>query len=1817
MSEVNKRDRRAAGIFKLFGLIKNDKSKIFLEKIDEWKRQLDELWVSYQSCHELVMERAGDKEVEEQESIFDKTSNVVYQVNMLLAQMRNELPTNQPDVHAIGNNNPQQLRFAALQRRLEVVHNRVNVAFENGEIHDCVRQIERNELQAAYAALQAMAIELLAAGADQQEVSVAEATATGFFQDSMVRLADREPVINNPENANLNANAPAIKLPQLHVSPFDGSFEKWEAFRETFTHAVHNRNDLPNVQKLQFLKGLVKGEAEELIQNFRLTNDNYVAAWELLTRRYNNNRELLKSHLRVIVSAPTCGENADDLRRLTNKIASSLLALRNLDRPVDEWDDWVVFHVLDKVGSETRRLWEQHQANTVELSTWGDLDTFLQGRIRALSCVEVEHPSNKNRPPPKNTKIRSHHVNTNRESKSSNQQSNPPQHICPHCGAQHLLTFCDEFRRLSPYERRQVTQAKGLCFVCLKVGHRAEVCTSNRLCHLCDQRHNSMLHIPANATSENEVRAYSSACIPVTASNRRQVLLATAVVCVRDYGGSVHKLKCLLDQGSEASFVSQETAQMLRLPRQTESVDIVGLSGTAAGRCKQSIRIEISDQHGKEFKLNVRALIVPKVTTQGARANVESTYNWPHLRDITLADPDFLQSQTIDILLGSDVYGQLLLPGLRKCSGYPTAQNTYLGWIVSGVINAAAANDHPTQQITIHHAKIDDQMERFWEMEETSMVRRLTVDEERCEVFFSNTFTRDETGRMHVRLPMKHQHVSFGDSQRSAVQRQLQIERRFNTNPELASKYREFMAAYLDLGHMKELVGATVNTPFNPAPPMQSPREYYIPHHAVLNKPKLRVVFDASRRTTNGLSLNEQLHIGPRLQDDLTAIIMRWRKYKIAYHADIAKMYRQIVVDEPDTDLQRIVWRPTTSEQMKVYQLTTVTYGTAAAPYLAIKSLQTLARLERLKYPVGADIVLNNFYVDDVLSGADTVHECIDAQKQLLALLKSGGLELRKWASNTQDILSQVNPEHCECNLPLNIDDASNVSTLGVQWNPASDEISIKIEIPVNVDPWTKRTFLSAASKLYDPLGWLAPCIVVVKILFQSLWKRQLEWDDVLPADLAHTWNDIHASLQQLQDVRISRWIGTITMSNVELHGFCDASMTAYAAVVYARVVTPGQQPRIHILSAKTKVAPIKVVSLPRLELCGAVLLVKLIANVIEAMQWPTSTVHCWTDSTIVLSWLRGHPSRFNVFVANRTSEIQRTLPCNHWRHVVSEDNPADCASRGMSPSNLLRHKLWWKGPQWLSNNAAAWPQQPSIADTDEETKVLVHIQTTSLDATSWIMLPSFSSWRNITRVTAWCVRFGHNCRVRKENRKLGPLVPAELLTARTALVRTAQEIAFPDELRKLRQNQVISKKSSLLSLNPFLSPEDNVLRVGGRLSNASEMTIASRFPAIIPRRSHLSSLLTRDAHEQTMHGGPSLMLAYLRRSFWVIDGANEVQRFVKRCTVCFRYSAIAGQQLMASLPAARVTPSRPFRHCAMDYSGAIMVRSSRGRGHHATKAYVAVFVCLATRAVHIELVGDLTTTGFIAAYERFVARRGCCTDLYSDNATNFVGAAAVFLRTERKLFDERVTTALATKGTTWHFTPPLSPHFNGMAESAIRSVKHHIRRVVGEATLTFEELVTVLIKIEACLNSRPLCAMNSDPSNFDVLTPAHFLIGEPINIIPQRSVLDSNPSALTRWQLTHQMVQRIWKRWSVDYLHTLQQRRKWQTSTDNLRVNDLVLIIEDNMPPARWALGRVIEVHPGDDGRVRVATVRTTNSTYKRPVVKLAKLPIDEDYSY
>lgn len=1337
------------------------------------------------------------------------------------------------------------------------------------------------------------------------------------------------------------------------------------------------------------------------------------------------------------------------------------------------------------------------------------------------------------------------------------------------------------------------------------------------MCQICNQRHNTMLHVVRHAGRQSEgAHAVSTNTANATGDIivGTNVMLATALINVADSEGVVHQFRALLDQGSQVSFVSEEAAAKLSLPRRRVNININGVVGETTGKARQVMMFEFSSRFNPLNKFKVTALVINRVT-KIPKMTVVPTYQWPHIVDLPLADPSFVQQHKIDMLLGCDVYGTLLLPGLRQRIGFPTAQNTILGWVLSGSIPQVRSYNEQNG-ILSYHCSIDDGLSRFWEQEETSSKRMLTAEEEQCEKFFEATVKRDLSGRLHVRIPLRDENTMFGVSQHMAVQRQLQIERRFLANPEFARKYRLFMEEYETLGHMSEVKGEQVDISRHRAELPTSKREYFIPHHAVVKDAstttKLRVVFDASCKTTNGMSLNEAMMIGPRLQDDLSAIVMRWRRYRFAFSADIEKMYRQIKVDVPDANLQRIVWRPHADEPLRIYQLATVTYGTASAPYLAVKALQTLAHRERERYPQGAEITLNSFYVDDVLSGADNIESCVDFQKQLIDMLASGGFTLRKWVSNCEAILQKVPPEHRECQLPLNIDDGGSIKTLGIQWCPSTDQLCFNVPEANTNTCCTKRMFLSQAAQLYDPLGWLAPSTILVKILFQKLWKAKVDWDEELPTDIAEQWSNLKKSIVCLKTLRLPRWINTTPGSSMELHGFCDASMDAYSAVVYLRVTGENGVVTMHNLSAKTKVAPLKVISLPRLELCGAALLTKLMVEVRTAMHLEDVHIQCWTDSTIVLAWLRAEPSRFSVFVANRISEIQRNSSFDHWRHVRSEHNPADCASRGITPSKLVTHELWWSGPPWLLNQRNDWPIEAKFGETSEEMRAHAHSVTTTKENWQFDLITTVSSWRRLARITAWCRRFGANCRATPASRETTGLTVRELCEARDFWVRDAQGGAFESELRCLRNDTPIGKSSRLKALNPILS-SDNIVRVGGRLANAETLSPHARSPSIIPKRSPLSALIVADAHNQTLHGGPSLMLAYMRRSYWVIDGPKEVKRYVKSCVKCFRWRASPSSQMMAALPAARVVPSRPFVNTALDYSGAIKVRASRGRGQHASKAYVCVFVCLATKAVHIELASDLSTDAFIAAYERFVARRGLCVNLYSDNATNFVGAARVFLRSERALFDASVQSTLAARGTNWHFSPPLSPHFNGLAESAIRSVKHHVRRIIGDTTLTFEEMSTVLSKIEACLNSRPLHPMSSEPTDFDVLTPGHFLIGEPTVTIPSLNATSEGPVGINRWKLMKQLVQRFWARWSVDYLHTLQQRRKWQISEPNLRVGDMVLVLEDNQPPSKWAIGRIIETHPGDDGRVRVVTIRSRDSTYKRSVVRVARLPSED----
>lgn len=788
----------------------------------------------------------------------------------------------------------------------------------------------------------------------------------------------------------------------------------------------------------------------------------------------------------------------------------------------------------------------------------------------------------------------------------------------------------------------------------------------------------------------------------------------------------------------------------------------------------------------------------------------------------------------------------------------------------------------------------------------------------------------------------------------------------------------------------------------------------------------------------------------------------------------------------------------------------------------------------------------------------------------------------------------------------------SYVHALGLHWHPTSDTFHFTFEQPTS-HSITKRTILSLIAKLYDPLGLLAPVIIRAKILMQELWTLKVGWDDPLPCHIANRWMTYMQEFKEINLIKIPRWIGVKEKYQRQLHGFCDASQQAYSALVYARSINSEGSITTRLVVSKTKVAPLKRLTIPRLELAGAVLLIKLMSHIVQVLEAFETPMFLWTDSSITLTWINGHPSKWKDFIQNRVVYIQETLPQATWKFISGKENPADLSTRGLTPAQLITHTEWWEGPEWLSQTMDLWPNKSStnvITDELELRPVQISTLTSSPIQQPWDLSTRYSTLTKLLRITATCMRaiaiFKHS-----SNKLTGPLTVSEIDKARKFWIKNTQQLAFKQDINILSRNMPVSKSSSLQRLTPFLDNE-GLLRSGGRLQNSS-LPEESKHLLILPRQSGLTTLIIADAHTKTLHGGTQLTLTYIRQNYWIIGGRSPVKSFIFKCVICTRYRQRRAQQIMGQLPLKRVIQTiRPFLNTGVDYAGPFFIKTWRGKNARQYKAYIAVFVCLSTSAAHLELVTDYSTEAFIAAYKRFAARRGICSTLSSDCGTNFIGADKQKLFSSSSEDLKRLATLLANDGTEWSFNPPSAPHFGGIWEAAVKSAKYHLNRVVGSHLLTYEEMTTFLTQIEAVLNSRLLCNISDDPEDLTALTPGHFLIGNAPTVIPEPSLEDVPNSRLSRWQLLRQLLDHFWSRWSKECLQRYHDVAKWNRQLPSLAKDSLVLVTDERYPPSKWPLGRIVEVHPGKDGSTRVVTVRTQTSVFKRPIVKLCPLPID-----
>ncbi|KAJ0174403.1 hypothetical protein K1T71_009511 [Dendrolimus kikuchii] len=994
----------------------------------------------------------------------------------------------------------------------------------------------------------------------------------------------------------------------------------------------------------------------------------------------------------------------------------------------------------------------------------------------------------------------------------------------------------------------------------------------------------------------------------------------------------------------------------------------------------------------------------------------------------------------------------------------------------------------------------------------------------------------------------------------------------------------------------------------------------YLPHHGVL-KPdssttQLRTVFNASSKTSSGYSLNDLMERGPNLQRDLQSLLLTWRQHKYVISADIEKMFRQILIRERDQDLQRIIWRTSAHEPLSEYKLTTITYGTKAAPYLAMRTLKQLAldNEEAQRYPMATKALKNSFYMDDLLEGGDSLEQTRTLQYELIQILKEAGMNIRKWSSNSLDLVKDLPTNSLA--VPLHFKNIESRKTLGLSWKPDSDTFTFqnRFEQLQENTQLTKRQLLSYISKIYDPLGWLSPLTIRAKLLFQNTWlNNSTTWDGQLPDEIKEAWNQLNHDFQHLNTFEIPRYLGQ--KQTYTLHAFCDASEKVYACAIYVVTNNNKGECTSRLVTAKTKLAPVKTkLTLPRLELCGAVLLTRLLKKVMETLTCDKIETFAWTDSMIVLGWIHGGANRWKQFVSNRVQTIITVVPPSHWHHVSSAENAADCATRGLSANQLQGHSLWWEGPRWLKNFHEDQIGKITYPYPQIETKKLsVHAALCENKNFIIKLLNDMQSIRRVATTIGWLSRYIEWLRNKQNIPIQGYLTNMEINHSYNLIIKTVQFMEFQEDFTRLKGKQCVKRNSKLICLNPYLDEKDGLLKVGGRLSN-SHLSQSAKHPIILPSHSRLTDLIIRQAHLTTLHGGPSLTLTHIREKYWILSGLRTVKRELNKCVTCRKHSDQSRPPIMADLPAPRVTPSRPFTHAGVDFTGHFDIKANKGRGVRTHKGYVAVFVCLSTKAVHLELVSDLSTPGFLAAFRRFCARRGTPSHVYSDNGTNFVGANRLLKKEYQEIaqsINRDFFNNIKEYNIQWTFNAPAYPSAGGLWEAAVKSFKYHLRRVIGEQKLTYEEFITLLHQIEACLNSRPLITVNENSSDI-CLTPGHFLIGDTLLSRPQTD--SGNINLTTRWRMIQAMNKDIWKAWSSDYLKQLQARTKWRTPTKNIEVEDIVLVKEENLPPGKWALGRVVDVHPGKDGHVRVVSLKTKHGVIKRPALKLSVLPVKKD---
>ena len=1155
------------------------------------------------------------------------------------------------------------------------------------------------------------------------------------------------------------------------------------------------------------------------------------------------------------------------------------------------------------------------------------------------------------------------------------------------------------------------------------------------------------------------------------------------------------------------------------------------------------------------------------------------------------------------------------------------------------------------------HTLTKADLAKLWSLDSIGITEEVdsefTIDQARAEkMFLSKLEFKD--GAYHAPMLWAEPDVTMQDNYQRALKRNKANCLRFN-KPGMEAKKAAFnlsVAEFVQAGH------AEVMTPEMLAQEPDGPIRY-LSVQAVFKDggDKCRPVFDASERTRDGKSLNNQLLPGPPVMNDLVEVMLRFRARPVAVVGDIRGMFLAIKLSE-GKDSHRFLWSSLEDvPKPTVLRLRTVTFGVTDSPYKACKTVREHATTHKAEYPIAYVAIAEDTYVDDTLTGAFTVPQAKQLLKEIMAVLEKGGFTFGKIMSNEPEIMEWV-PEELRAKLSRKTLDSSGTehtmhSALGTSWDPETDKLYFRFAHKFDpITKETKRSLVSQGSMVYDPTGIISPVTLEARKLMRECSDRNMDWNDLLPGDLKGRLANWRDDLVGLAEISIDRCIIPKDVEDIQLHIFSDASATAYGSVVYVRSVNSKKQIQASILMSKNRLAPKDTLAkrIPRLELLGCLLSIRLYKYVKRALRMEFSRVTFWTDSSIALAWIRRAPGSLKPFVGNRVKEIQAHSDISQWNHLPGEYNgPADLCSRGASCGELACHQEWWSGPDLLYWREDEWlTRLPGIPSMTEEQVIELKMEEklpivtftirdhltdgwrglyTSALTQEWQrynfrreVMERFEGWTKGVRVLATVVRAARIFAGKKPSKhpvpeaSKGRVTTHDVTDVVNELVKSVQEERFPKEMEALKNGKKIDKTSKLYDLDPGLN-DQGLMVVKGRLAMSKVMEEGSKHPAILPTGDSVTSRAVLRAHESLLHAGTEQTLYITRARFWIMGGRRQVKKILNTCQWCRVRKAEPIKQLMAPLPAERLDMAPPFSSVGCDFAGP--VRTYETPDGEPNKSYICLFTCMSTRGCHLELVPSLETQTFVAAFRRMIARRGFPHKVFTDSALTFKKAGKDL---KLRCFDLDWQQAMAEMsmggsqgqgGITWQFNTPRSPWWGGVFERLIGLVKDRLNLGLKSNKLSFLGTTTVLCEIEAIINSRPLACLRPSPEAPVPITPGHLMTGRFLLTVPDASVTNV-PEATVLERVRHQqtLTRQFWTAFRRDYILELQRRKKWHECTDLSGIEGQVVVVKEDSVSKKpyWPLGVVTEATKGRDGLVRSCEVRLANGKrLRRPVQKLA----------